>query len=196
MNKQDLIKHLRNQSFPDNIIKAFENVDRSKFIPELKSQSYEDVALPIGFGQTISQPYTIAFMLMLLNIKDGQRILEVGSGSGYVLELLSNLNPNGEIIGAEIVKELAEKSRPLLKNKKNIEIISGNGLKEIKKLEEFDRIIVSAASTNIPQKLLQKLKFSGVLVAPVKNSIIIIEKNYGENKVREYHGFSFVPLIE
>jgi len=197
MNKKELINSLKDQKFPLHILKAFDRVDRSKFVPiEFKKKSYQDIPLPIGHNQTISQPYTIAFMLMLSGIKDEQNILEVGSGSGYVLALLSNLSPNGKIVGFEIIKELAENSKKQLKNYKNVEVIEGNALRYLSDGKEFDRIIVSAASQDIPQKLLKKLKFGGIMVVPVKNSLIVIEKNIGENKLIEYPGFSFVPLIE
>ena len=197
MNKKELIHSLKNQKFSLPIIKAFEKVDRSNFVPTgFKEKSYQDIPLPIGYNQTISQPYTIAFMLMLADIKDNQRILEVGSGSGYVLALLSNLSQTVEIMGFEIIKELAENSKKQLEKYKNVEIIHGNALKYLDDEKEFDRIIVRAASTDIPQKLLKKLKFGGRMVVPVKNSLVVIEKDIGENKMTEYPGFSFVPLIK
>lgn len=197
MKKQEMIRQLKEQKFSEKIIQAFEEVPRENFVPEeIKEKSYEDTALPIGFKQTISQPYTIAFMLTLLNVKDKQKILEIGSGSGYVLALLSQLTPNGKIFGIERIKELTEVSRKALSKYKNIEIIFGDGSKGLKKQMPFDRILVSASAKEMPQHLAEQLKFGGVLVCPVKNSIIVLEKTSGENKIREYHGFSFVPLIE
>jgi protein-L-isoaspartate(D-aspartate) O-methyltransferase len=100
--KRNLLKHLKNKGFSEKLLHAFESVEREKFVPEeYQDLSYEDVALPIGYDQTISQPYTIAFMLRLLNVVDGEKVLEVGSGSGYVLSLLSELNPKGKIFGIE-----------------------------------------------------------------------------------------------
>ena len=196
MNKKELIQSLKKQNFPEHILDAFGKVNREDFVPhELKSSSYYDVALPIEHGQTISQPYTIAFMLMMVDIEDKQKILEVGSGSGYVLALLSKLSPNGNVFGVEIIKELAENSKKQLKQFKNVEVIYGDGLKDVKE-DGFNRIIVSASSETIPQKLLKKLNFGGIMVCPVGNSIVVIEKTRGENKVKEYHGFSFVPLVE
>jgi protein-L-isoaspartate(D-aspartate) O-methyltransferase len=197
MKKQDLIRQLKNQRFPLKIIKAFEKTDRSKFIPhEHKQYSHEDSPLPIGHGQTTSQPYTIAFMLTLLELRDKQKILEVGSGSGYVLELISKISKNSNIFGVERIKELAENSRQALKGYENIEIIHGDGSKELKNETGFDRILVSASAPEIPQKLVNQMKFGGILVASVRDSIVVVEKTSGENKIKEYSGFRFVPLIE
>jgi len=197
MKKEELIKSLKNKKFPEKIIQAFKEVDRSKFIPkEEKLIAYEDIALGIGYGQTISQPYTIAFMLTLLEVKDKQNILEIGSGSGYVLELLSKLNPHGRIFGIERIKRLAESSKEKLSNYKNIKVIYDNGSKGLKSEAPFDRILVSAAASEIPVKLIEQLVVGGILVAPVKDSIVVIKKNRKKNQIKEFHGFRFVPLIE
>src|SRR3989344_6022831 len=118
MNKKELIEHLRKQGFSEAILKGFENVKRDDFIPkEYKKYAYYDDAVPIGHGSTISQPYTIAFMLEL--DKKVEKILEIGSGSGYVLALLSEIT-RAKIYGVELIKELAEKSNEVLKNNKKI----------------------------------------------------------------------------
>ena len=197
MQKEDLLRSLKNQGFSEKIIKAFEKVERKNFIPrKTKIYAYEDTALSIGYGQTISQPYTIAFMLSLLELGNKQKILEIGSGSGYVLALINELSKNSKIYGVERIKELAESSQKILKNKKNIQIIHGDGSKGLKKEAPFDKILVSAASDEIPQKLITQLKIGSVLVAPVRNSIIQVKKFTNENKVKEFPGFVFVPLIE
>ncbi len=196
-NKESLLNMLKAQSFPQKIIDAFKKVQREKFVPEeSKSHSYKDIPIPLGFGQTISQPYTIAFMLMLLETEDNQKVLEVGSGSGYVLELLSTLNPNGRIFGVERIKELYENSKNLLKDIKNVEVVYGQGEKGLKEESPFDRIIVSAAADTIPQKLANQLKFGGIMVVPVRNSIVVVVKKSGRNEVKQYPGFRFVPLVE
>ncbi len=198
MKKEELIRSLKSRKFPEKIIKAFEKVNRESFVPEEKVLAYEDIPLPIGFGQTISQPYTIAFMLTLLNVRDKQKILEVGSGSGYVLALLSKLSPKGKIFGIERIKELAEKSKKVLEkeNIKNVQVIYGDGSKGLEKEKPFDRILVSASSRELPQKLINQLKINGILVTPVRNSIVVVKKEINENKIKEYPGFVFVPLIE
>ena len=197
MNKKELIESLRNHGFSERIIRAFERVDRENFIPEKeKKYAYEDTALPIGYMQTISQPYTIAFMLDLFELKDKQKILEVGSGSGYVLALLSQLSPQGKIFGIERIKELAENSRKKLKKYRNIKIIHGSGFRGVKEEAPFDRILVSASAESIPKNLINQLKNNGILVIPVRDSILKIQKTKEGNKVEEHHGFRFVPLIE
>jgi len=202
MERQDLIKSLRKQGFSEQIVRSFESVDRSEFVPEgFKAESYKDVALPIGGGQTISQPYTIAFMLSLLEIagKKSQKILEVGSGSGYVLALINEITKDSEIIGIERIKELVDRSKRVLIKNNNIKIIhddGSKGLAEEAEKEKFDRILVSAACKDIPQKLLKQLKIRGVLVASVGNSIVSVKKFPDENKIREFPGFVFVPMVE
>jgi protein-L-isoaspartate(D-aspartate) O-methyltransferase len=199
MKKKDLIQQLKSQKFSKKIIEAFEKVDRSEFISKKhKKYSYHDIAIPIGKGQTISQPYTIAFMLTLLKLKNSQKILEVGTGSGYVLALINEISKNSEIYGIERIKELMERSKKILEDKKNIKVIQGDGSKGLPKVKGkgFDRILVSASAQEIPQKLVKQLKIRGILVAPVRNSIIVVKKYSKKNEIREYPGFRFVPLIE
>jgi protein-L-isoaspartate(D-aspartate) O-methyltransferase len=200
MQKEDLVRSLKNQGFSKKIIRAFERVERRDFIPEkYKAEGYKDIPLPIGKGQTISQPYTIAFMLSMLELGNNQKILEIGSGSGYVLALIDEISENSTIFGIERIKELVERSQEALKAKNNIEIIQGDGSKglpEEAKERLFDRILISASSDKLPQNLLSQLKIGGVLVAPVRGSIIKIKKFANENKVSEFPGFVFVPLVE
>lgn len=203
MSKSELIESLRKGGFSENILKAFEKVNRERFIPEhYKSYSYNDEALPIGHGQTISQPYTIAFMLSLLELGksngNGIKILEVGSGSGYVLALISEIckTKKSHVIGVERVKELAEKSAQILKNYKNIKIIGGNAFNLISKLGKFDRILISAAYDTVSKVFIEHLKERGILVMPVKNSIFQIKNTKKGIVKKEFSGFVFVPLIE
>lgn len=197
MKKEGLLRHLKNHGFSDSIVGAFGRINREDFVPdEFIEYAYEDQPLPIGLGQTISQPYTIAFMLGLLELKDNQRILEVGSGSGYVLALMNEISKNSELFGVEVVKELAEKSQKVLGGKKNIKIVYGDGSKGLPKEAPFDRILVSAAAEELPQKLVNQLDINGILVAPVRNSIVCVIKKSSGNEIKEYPGFSFVPLVE
>ncbi|MFB6226482.1 MAG: protein-L-isoaspartate O-methyltransferase [Candidatus Paceibacteria bacterium] len=196
MHKEQLVRSLKNQSFSDKIVESFDRVDRKDFVPdEQKPKSYEDTALPIGHGQTISQPYTIAFMLNLLGPQDGQNILEVGSGSGYVLALMDEMTENASLYGVEIVSELAARSKKDLEDIDNVEVFAGQGRKGLKDKGPFDRILVSASAEKTPQELINQLKMNGILVAPVGNSIVRVQKTPSENKMDEYSGFSFVPLV-
>lgn len=197
MNKSELINDLKNQGFSENIIKSFEKIKREDFIPkELKNFAYENQPLPLGIGTTISQPYTIAFMLDLLELKDNQKILEIGSGSGYVLALLNEISKNSEIYGIERIRELTKKSKKVLKKNKNIQIIYKNGSDGLKEKSPFDRILISASSDKIPENLFSQLKDNGILVCPVRNSIFQIKKQKGKTIKKEFPGFVFVPLVE
>jgi len=197
MEKEKLIRYLKACRFPEKILNAFKKVQREDFIPQsFRELAYKDQPLPIGHGQTISQPYTIAFMLNLLELKDNQKILEVGSGSGYVLALISEISKNSKIFGKERIEYLVRKSKQVLKNKKNIKIIHGDGSKGLQKEKPFDRILVSASSRTIPKKLVEQLKVGGILVIPVGTSILQLKKHKNKEEIREFPGFIFVPLIE
>lgn len=197
MNKQELLDELRKEGFSEEIIRAFDKVPREDFIShDLKNLAYENNPLSIGYGATISQPYTIAFMLSLLELRDNLKILEVGSGSGYVLALINELSKNSGVYGIERIKELVERSRKILDNKKNILIFHGDGSKGLENEKPFDRILVSASSEEIPKKLISQLRYGGILIIPVKNSIVSLKKYKGENKITEYPGFVFVPLLK
>jgi len=195
--KQELLENLKANGFSESIIKAFEKIKREDFIlPQYKSLAYEDIALPLEGGATISQPYTIAFMLSLLELKRGQKILEIGSGSGYVLALISEIILDGEIYGLEIIKSLAEKSKNLLKKDKSIKIINQDGSNGLPEHAPFDRILVSASAEELPLNLYAQLKNNGILVAPIKESIFQIKEQNSKIKLKEFPGFVFVPLIQ
>ncbi len=197
MNKQGLLNELRKEGFSEEIIEAFDKVKREDFISkELKDSAYENNPLPIGFGATISQPYTIAFMLNLLELKNNLEILEVGSGSGYVLALINELSKNSEIYGVERIKELAKSSERILKKYENIKILHGDGTRGLKEKSPFDRILASASADKIPEELVFQLKENGIMVIPVRNSIFQIKKQGGKITKKEHHGFVFVPLVE
>jgi protein-L-isoaspartate(D-aspartate) O-methyltransferase len=197
MDKKELIDSLRMQGFSENIMEAFMMVQREEFIDEgLKGSAYEDHPLPIGFGQTISQPTTIAIMLELLELKDSQKILEIGSGSGYVLALIAYITRNSEIYGVERMKNLAERSMEVLKNHKNVMIVHADGTRGLKENAPFDRILVSASADKIPEKIIEQLIDGGIAVIPIKNSIMKIRRKGKEYYADEYYGFTFVPLVE
>jgi len=202
MNKQQLLQSLKQKGFSRQILNAFSKVKRENFIPEkIKSHAYEDTALPIGKGQTISQPYTIGMMLSLLGLKKDQKILEIGSGCGYVLALISKIvGRQGKVFGIEIVRELAEKSKETLKEYNNIKIYNRDGSKGLEEKAPFDRIIISAACKEIPKKLTSQLKNNGIIVAPVgsryEQSLIAFKKIKDKLVIKkEIPGFVFVPFI-
>ena len=201
--KQFLIQSLKGQGFSKTILDAFSKVKREDFIlKDMKKLAYEDIALSIGKGQTISQPYTIATMFSLLELKKGQKVLEIGSGCGYASALISKIvGAKGNIFGIERIEELVKKSKLNLKGYKNIEIYNQNGFHGLKEKSPFDRILISAGYLEIPKPLINQLKDKGLIVAPIGNryeqSLIVYEKIKGKLKIKkEIPGFVFVPLVK
>ncbi|MBN1162586.1 protein-L-isoaspartate O-methyltransferase [Patescibacteria group bacterium] len=199
----DLINYLKNKKVlkTKDIIEAFEKVDRKEFVDKkYVNLAYMDVPLNIGYDVTISQPTTVAFMLELLEPKRGDKILDIGSGSGWTTGLLAQIIGSfGFVYGVEIIPELVKKGKNNLKrfDFKNYEILQTRQELGLIDKKPFNRILVSAASKTIPNILLEQLGKGGVLVLPVRNSILKISKNEtGEVKIQEHYGFSFVPLIE
>ena len=197
MQKNELLDKLKNQGYSEKIVSAFENVKREQFVPEhILHYAYEDIALPLENGSTLSQPSTVAFMLKLLDLKQGQKILEIGSGSGYTLAILSQIIKQGKIFGIELNSKLAINSKKTLQNDSNIEIFNRNGFNGLKEDAPFDKIILSAAAKSIPSHLIHQLNDPGTLVAPVNQSIFFIKKENGKIIEKEFPGFAFVPLIK
>lgn len=200
--KNLLIQSLKQQGFSKKIIQAFEKVPREKFIPtKIKSHAYIDTALPIGSGQTISQPYTIATMLELLDLKPKQKVLEIGSGSGYVLALISEITKN-TVYGVELLKPLSDLSIKNLNQAgyDNIKVYNRNGNLGLKQHAPFDRIILSARTQKIPQTLIKQLKEKGIIVAPIGPSYEQTLTKYQKIKSKlvikkQIPGFVFVPLV-
>jgi len=183
---------------------AFLNVKRENFMPaHLQSAAYSDEALPIGLGQTISQPSTIAAMLELLQVQEGNNVLEIGAGSAYVLALLAELaGKKGKIYGIEILAELKQRAEQTLKkcNCKNIKLKVGDGTLGWEEKAPFERILLSAACPYVPKPLIEQLAENGRLVAPVGDKFTqmmsIIKKLKGHIIKEEFleNYFAFVPL--
>ena len=197
----DLIDHLINSRALNsrNIIEAFKKIDRINFISNSTiSGVYGDYPLEIGYRQTISQPTTVAMMLEMLDPKQGHKILDIGSGSGWTTALLSFIvKDTGFVIGLERIKELVEFGSNNLKKYdfKNSKIIQAKNELGIPG-EKFDRILVSAAADELPYELIKQLKIDGKLVIPVRNSIFeITKKENNDLETIEHFGFMFVPLI-
>lgn len=184
----------------ESVAKAFLAVDRKKFLKkEQHGHAYDDSALPTLLGQTISQPYTVAFMFDLLKVSPGDTVLDIGSGSGWTTALLAHLvGEKGRVVGTEIIPELVEFGRANLAKFKfnNLEIRQAEQGKLGAPGEKFDRILVGASAEHTPKELFAQLENKGVMVAPVGESIIKFEKLDDEQvKKHEFPGFIFVPLI-
>ena len=197
----DLINHLimSKALYSTNIIEAFKNTDRINFVANKNIPNvYGDYPLEIGYYQTISQPSTVAMMMEMLEPKKGDKVLDIGSGSGWTTAILANIvGVSGSVIGIERVEQLVEfGNRNLKKFKfKNAKIIQAGDKLGIPN-ETFDRILVSAAAENFPYELIKQLKTNGKLVIPVQNSIFeITKKEDGMIEEIEHYGFRFVPLI-
>ena len=183
----------------DNIIEAFRSVDRADFVADSNALNVcEDHPLGIGYSQTISQPRTDAMMMEMLSPKEGQKILDIGSGSGWTTALLAHIvGDRGSVIGVERVDELVKFGSSNLKKYgfKNAKIIQAQDELGIEG-EKFDRILASAAAAEFPHELAKQLNVGGKIVIPVENSIYEMIKNKnGELDGVEHYGFSFVPLI-
>lgn len=202
MEKKELIQSLINQTFlhTKKVIKAFEKVPRENFIPEkYKEHAYADIPLPISAGQTISAPHMVAVMTEALDVKDKEKILEIGAGSGYQAAILSVLNPDGKIYTIEIIPEVAQNAKEVLKDYKNVIVIQGDGSLGLESEKPFDRIIATCGCPSIPRPWIEQLKEKGKILAPVggmyEQELILVEKI--KEKIKETNlNFPcvFVPL--
>lgn len=183
------------------VLDAFLRVEREKFVPLMvRKDAYGDFPLSIGEGQTISQPYMVALMTQCLKLSGKEKVLEIGTGSGYQTAILAQLTR--EVYSVERIPSLAEKARNLLKKMgyKNIRIFVGNGSLGLKEYAPYDRIIVTAGAKNLPSPLLEQLKEGGVMVIPVGDTysqeLMVVEKKKGEKiTTRVVEKCVFVPLI-
>lgn len=187
------------------IIDAFRKIKRKDFLPEESRDLSElNEALPIGFGQTISQPLVVVFMLEQLQPKQGDKILDIGTGSGWTTALLAEIvGSKGKVIAIEVIPELKEFGEKNVAKynfleKGLVEFICADGSKGYEKEMPYDKILASAsAQEKIPYAWKQQVKIGGRIVTPVSSSIwLFIKKSEKEFKEQEYPGFAFVPLIE
>jgi protein-L-isoaspartate(D-aspartate) O-methyltransferase len=184
----------------EEVLAAMEAVARHEFVPpEFVGQAYEDHPLPIGYGQTISQPYIVALMTQLLKIKRDDKVLEIGTGSGYQAAILAQLTD--EVYTVEIIRELAElaEERLMRLGYTNVRVRNADGYYGWEEFAPYDAIIVTAAPDHVPQPLVQQLKDGGCLVLPVGppggyQSLWQITREGDEVKSRNVTGVLFVPL--
>lgn len=181
------------------VLQVMAKVQRENFVPkELRARAYEDRPLPIGFGQTISQPYIVAFMTQELQLKPTDRVLEIGTGSGYQAAVLGELVK--EVYTIEIVRPLAQRAAIVLSalGYKNVLVKAGDGYKGWPEHAPFDAIIVTAAPDHVPQPLVAQLKEGGRMVIPVGGAVVqrlnVLEKRGAAVKQIAAIPVKFVPL--
>ena len=181
-------------------LRAMRKVPRHLFVPtHLRSNAYDDHPMVIGHEQTISQPYMVAYMTQLLQPKEGDRILEVGAGSGYQAAVLAEIVDT--VYTIEIVKALGERAKSLLSKLgyQNVKVIIGDGYQGLASKAPFDGIIVTAAAEKIPPPLLKQLKDGGRMVIPIGSpstvqTLILVTKKNGKVTTRELAPVRFVPF--
>ena len=182
------------------IIKAFKTVSRIDFVPEdFKDSAYLDVPVPIPEGMTTSQPSTIAFMLELLQARPEDKILEVGTGSGYLTALLADLvGGQGEVHSVELLPRLNEFANNNLRKYryKNVMLYIGDGRSGIPEIAPFDKIISGAEVGIIPEEWKRQLKVGGVIITPFDDHVLKVEKiSEKEYRETEFPNFSFVKML-
>ena len=182
------------------VLAAFYKVEREKFVPsEVRNNAYEDFPLSIGEGQTISQPYMVALMTQSLELKGNEKVLEIGTGSGYQTAILAELAR--EVYSVERMRALAERARKLLKKLgyNNVKILLSDGTLGWEESSPYDRILVTAGAREIPQPLTDQLEEGGVMVIPVGNSysqdLEVVRKRKNHIKTVAVEKCVFVPLI-
>ena len=206
MDRKTLIAYLKRSGYlkSPEVIAAFEKIARENFIPEeLRALAYEDMPLEIGHYQTISAPHMYAIMLELAQIKEGEKVLEVGTGSGYGAALISELvGKKTRVNSIEIIPELAANAaRNLIRSKiTNVEVILGNGNIGLAREAPFDKIIVTACAPEIPKELVKQLKEGGKIIIPVGTSalqeLIVGIKKRGKMEYATQGEVIFVPLVK
>jgi len=184
----------------ERILTAFLQVPRERFVPEeVREDAYGDFPLSIGEGQTISQPYMVALMTQCLDLKGKEKVLEIGTGSGYQTAILAELS--GEVYSVERIRIFAQRAGELLRKLKynNVKILVGNGTLGWKEFSPYDRIIVTAGTKDIPPSLIHQLKEDGVMVIPVgdvhSQDLKVLRKKKEEIITQAVERCIFVPLI-
>ena len=184
------------------VLKVMNKVPRHLYIPEpfrSRCNAYGDHPCPIGHGQTISQPYIVAYMTEKMKVQPGEKVLEIGTGSGYQAAILAELGAN--VYSIEIVPELAEHSRKILKAEgyKNVNVLRGDGYKGWAEFAPYDVIIVTCAPEKVPQKLVEQLKEGGRMILPVgipyQQRLVILRKTNGKIKRENDLSVMFVPMV-
>ncbi len=201
--RKQLIQILRDKGITDeNVLTAINNIPRHYFLDSAFDKiSYEDRAFPIGEGQTISQPYTVAYQTQLLNVKPNEKVLEIGTGSVYQATVLAEVG--ARVFTIERQKKLYDKHKSfILRNKyPNIKFFYGDGFEGLPAYAPFDKVIITAAAPFIPPKLIDQMKIGGLMVIPVDEDNVqrmlrITKMPDGSLKEESFEQFSFVPMLQ
>lgn len=183
------------------VLEAMKKVERHLFVPkEYQSRAYQDCPLPIGEGQTISQPYIVGYMTWVLELKGNEKVLEIGTGSGYQAAILAELAK--EVYSIEVIEELGKRAKEVLDkmNYKNLHLKIGDGYKGWKENAPFDAIIVTCAPTHVPEALKEQLAEGGIMVIPVgkrfTQELVMLTKKNGKLIKKDIFGVRFVPMTD
>lgn len=200
--RKQLINQLREKGIEDeNILNAFDAVPRHFFLDNaFAEQAYSNMAFQIGSGQTISHPYTVAFQTQLLDIKRGDKILEIGSGSGFQTCILCELK--AKVFSIERHKELHLKAKNVLKHLHyNARLSFGDGYKGLPLQAPFDKIIITCGAPSIPEELLKQMKVGGIMIIPIGEGAEqqmkkIVKTSETDFEEEDFGVFKFVPMLE
>jgi protein-L-isoaspartate(D-aspartate) O-methyltransferase len=201
--RERMVERLREQGISDaRVLEAMAGVPRHLFVEEaLASRAYEDTALPIGFGQTISQPYVVARMIeVLLQNREPRKVLEVGTGCGYQAAVLASVA--AEVYSVERIRELLDRARANLRELrlKNLRLAHGDGAAGLEKAAPFDSIILAAAAAELPQALLRQLAPGGRMILPLRGAgasaqrLVLVERGARGYSETALDPVRFVPL--
>lgn len=202
--RKELVSLLEQKGITDQkVLAAIEKIERHLFIPDtaLHSHAYENKAFPIGAGQTISHPYTVAFQSQLLEVQPADKILEIGTGSGYQAAVLAELG--ADLYTIERQKALYDKTAPFMKalGYKQIKFYYGDGFKGKPAFAPYDKIVITAAAPEVPEALIEQLRVGGRLIIPLNNKegkqdMLRLTK-VDEQKLQKevFEQFAFVPML-
>lgn len=201
--REELVAHLKVHGLSEKVIQAMLNVPRHLFVPTTYiSSAYMDTPLSIGYGQTISAPHMVAIMCNLLDLQEGHKVLEVGTGSGYNAAVMAEIIGNsGAVYSTERIPELVKSSKSNLKTAgyHNVKVFLSDGSIGLPEHAPYDRICVTASAPSVPEPLVQQLKAGGKMVIPVGQAFqslyLITKKSDGTVISKDWGGVVFVPLI-
>ncbi|MDR1346279.1 MAG: protein-L-isoaspartate(D-aspartate) O-methyltransferase [Bacteroidales bacterium] len=200
--KHNLINALREKNIAnEQVLQAFDKVDRHLFLQEtfLYNEAYQDKALPIGCGQTISAPSTVAFQTQLLEVSSTDRIMEIGTGSGFQAAILFAMG--AQVYTIERQADLFRQTKSLFERLRiNPAVFYGDGFRGLPQFAPFEKIIVTCGAPHIPENLLKQLKINGIMVIPVGDSRQtmkrIVKTDETSYKVTDFGDFNFVPMLQ